>query len=168
MSHSTKYALPRDIEEAKDEERVMKHVEGRLSVKDAWFDGEKARIREQISERMLKDFHMTLNRILVAVFVRPDNTDPVRVRGIILPTSYTNEDLYQGVAGLVLKLGPRCYEDSDVMTWKPPDKMEEGDWVLIRRGDGGGFRVRLNGVDCILFDNERGLKARVQRPDCIF
>lgn len=55
-----------------------------------------------------------------------------------------------------------------LMTWTEADKVAENDWVMFRRADGGGIRLRLNGVDCILFENEKGIKASLPRPDVVY
>ncbi len=142
-------------------------VEGKMNQPDEWFDEEKERIRKRIGWALDK-FSMKLNRVLVAVFIRPSEHQFAGGGSILMPESFTNEDLYQGTTGLVLKLGPRCYEDSDLMTWTEADKVAENDWVMFRRADGGGIRLRLNGVDCILFENEKGIKASLPRPDVVY
>jgi len=170
---SSNLILPRHIGEQRN--RAMKdpgieveaRVEGKMQQPDEWFDGEKERIRKRIGWALDK-FHMKLNRILVAVFIRPSELQFAGGGSLIMPESVTNEDIYQGTTGLILKLGPRCYEDSDMMTWTDEDKTKEGDWVMFRRADGGGIRLRLNGVDCILFENERGIKASIPRPDVVY
>ena len=78
-----------------------------------------------------------------------------------------DEDVYQGTCGLVLKLGPRCFTSDAVLTWSDADKFAENDWIMYRRGDSNGFRLCLNGVDCIRFENERGIKMVVPRPDAV-
>ena len=171
MSHSL--IVPRHLAEARraalNDPGVVTEarVAGRMRNSDEWFEAEKARIRQKCGWALDK-FHLTLNRLLVAVFIRPEEMQLVGGETLIMPETVRNEDLYQGVAGLVLKLGPRAYENSDVLTWTDEDKCKVGDWVLMRRGDGGGFRVQLNGVDCVLFENEKGIKAVIPRPDVVY
>lgn len=171
MSHSL--ILPRHVGEARQRQRAVlrdgelkeaaPYVEGRLDYPDEWFDAEKARIRARIGW-LLDRFDMKLNGVLVALFMRPDTT----AGGIILTDETLKEDIYQGTTALVLKLGPRCFEDSEALTWTDSDRFKPDDWVLIRRSSAGGFRTRLNGVDCIHFENERGIKAVIPRPDLVF
>ena len=171
MSHSL--VLPRHVGEAR--QRALKdpgvevnpRVEGKLARSDDWFEGQKALIRQQCGWALDKT-RITLNRVLVAVFIRPDTHEIEGGGSIIMPDTVVKEDIYQGNSGLVLKLGPRCFEDSEIMTWTDDDKFAVGDWVLLRRGDGGGFRLRLNGVECIMFENEKGIKAVVPRPDVVY
>jgi len=170
---SASLILPRHIGEQR--QRALKdpgivadpRVEGKMVQDDAWFEQEKTNIRNRIGW-VLPKFQMKLNRILLAIFVRPSEMQIAGGKTLIMPDSVVNEDLYQGVTGLILKLGPRCYEDSDIMTWTPEDKCAVDDWVMFRRSDGGGIRLRLNGVDCILFENEKGIKAVVPRPDVVY
>lgn len=105
-----------------------------------------------------------LNRILLAIYLPPERTKG----GIIRPGIVRQEDEYQGVSALVVKLGPHCYEQSANMDyeWSEGDICEVGDWVMFRRGD--GFRVDVNGVKCMLMDSERGIKLVLPRPDAVF
>ena len=142
---------------------VKPKAEGSLDFPDDWFNEEKGRIRERIGP-VLDLVRLTLNQVLVAIFVRPEMT----AGGIKLVDSFRNEDKYQGVTGLVLKLGPRCFEDSDVLTWTDADKFAVGDWVMFRRGASDGVALKLNGVDCFHFKNEQAIRMIIPRPDVVF
>lgn len=111
----------------------------------------------------LADVRVPLNRILLAIYKAPEVTKG----GIIRPDIVKNEDVYQGVSALVVKLGPHCYEQSDNMdfTWQAEDRCEVGDWVMFRRGD--GFRVDVNDRECMLMDSEKGIKMILPRPDAV-
>ncbi len=131
---------------------------------DEFFASEKQRIRDQCGW-VLDKVQLFLNAVLVAIYVRPEKMPG---SGIMLPFQTRDEDVYQGTCGIVLKLGPRCFEDSDTLTWTEADKFKVDDWVMFRRGDANGFRVSLNGVECIRFETERGIKMAVPRPDLVF
>lgn len=167
MSHSL--IVPRHLAAAREAARMDPGVEVHdrakrpLEYDDKWFEDEKQNIRDRCGW-VLDKMRVTLNHILVAIFVRPEKT----AGGIINPYAVRDDDIYRGTAGLVLKLGPRCFEDSDVMTWTEADKFEVGDWVMFRRGDANGFRVSVNGVECINFESERGIKLVVPRPDLFY
>ena len=171
MSHSL--IVPRHLAEqrraamADPGVEVKQRPEGMLPFDDAWFEQEKARIIAECGAPLEK-MRVTLNHVLVAIFRRPSTRPVEGGKSIILPDSYTDEDIYQGNAGLVIKLGGRCFEDSSTLTWTDADRFAVGDWVLFRRGDRGGFRLRVNGVECIHFEDERGVKAVVPRPDVIY
>jgi co-chaperonin GroES (HSP10) len=126
------------------------------------FDAERAAMLDDFSH--LDNFQLPLNRILVAIWVRPEKS----VGGIILPDKVRDEDVFQGVSGLVVKMGPHCYENTDNMDfkWSDADRCDVGDWVMFRRGD--GVRVRIFGRECMLLESERGIKMVLPRPDAVF
>lgn len=167
MSHSL--IVPRHLAEQRRSAlrdpgvEVNPRVQVNATYDDAFFDAEKVRIRERIGP-VLGQVRVLLNHVLVYIYVRPDRT----AGGIINPNVVTEEDVYQGRVGLVLKCGPRCFEDSDKLTWTDADKFTEDDWVTFRRGDGNGTRVSINGVECISFENERAIKMVVPRPDLFY
>ena len=173
MSHSL--ILPQRIGQARHLERqreaalkdpgveVNKRPVPTATYDDAFFEAEKARIRERVGPELAR-IRVTLNHVLVCIYVRPKET----ASKIVIPDSILDDDVYRGTAGLVLKLGPRCFEDSSVLTWTEADKFAEDDWVMFRRGDANGFRVSVNGVECISFENERGIKLIVPRPDLFY
>ena len=107
---------------------------------------------------------LPLNQVLIAIYLPPEVTKG----GIIRPDVVKNEDKYQGVAGLVVKMGPHCYENTDGMdfTWTEADICRVGDWVMFRRGE--GFRVDVNKRECMLMHSERGIKMVLPRPDAVF
>jgi co-chaperonin GroES (HSP10) len=112
----------------------------------------------------LSGIRVALNQILLAIYKAPDITQGL----VILPAKVKDEDVYQGVAALVVKMGPHCYEQTANMdfTWQEEDKCQVGDWVMFRRGE--GFRVNVNGRECILMLSERGIKLMLDRPDRVY
>lgn len=103
-----------------------------------------------------------LNRILLAIYKPPEVTRG----GIIRPDIVKDEDIYQGVVGLVVKMGPHSYEDNDAIDWRDGDRCQVGDWVMFRRGE--GLRARVSKCECILMESERGIKMVLPRPDMVF
>jgi hypothetical protein len=130
----------------------------------AFFESEKQRIRDQVGWA-LNTVRVTLNAVLVAVYKRPDKFP---WESIQRPDRVLDEDIYQGHVGLVLKMGARCFEETPQLTWTDADKFEVNDWVIFRRGDANGFRLSINGVNCLHFVNERAIKMPVSRPDVVF
>lgn len=126
------------------------------------FEIEKRKILDEIGD--LSDTKVPLNRILLAIYKAPEVTRG----GIIRPHVVRDEDVYQGVAALVLKKGPHAYEQTDNMDyqWGDEDVCLIGDWVMFRRGD--GLRVNVNGRECMLMESERGIKMVLPRPDMVF
>lgn len=123
---------------------------------------EKQKILDEMGD--LSDIHVTLNQILLAIYKAPEVTRG----GIIRPDVVKDEDVYQGVSALVVKMGPHCFEQTANMdfTWLPEDKVSVGDWVMFRRGE--GFRVNVNKRECILMLSERGIKLKLDRPDRVY
>jgi hypothetical protein len=77
-----------------------------------------------------------------------------------------DEDKWQGVSGLVLKMGPHAYEENDAIEFRDEDRCRVGDWVMFRRGE--GVRCRIWKEECILLESERSVKMILPRPDLVF
>ena len=122
--------------------------------------------RKQVLDELgnLAGIRVTLNQILLAIYKPPEVTRG----GIIRPDIVKAEDVYQGIAALVVKMGPHCFEQTSNMdfTWSDDDKVQVGDWVMFRRGE--GFRVDVNKRECILMHSERGIKLILDRPDRVY
>lgn len=130
-----------------------------------FFDNERAKIYQALGS--LHDVKLPLNRILVAIWVRPtERHSKPGTAGLIIPDTVRDEDKWQGVAGLVVKLGPHAYSVNEEIPFVDGDKCAVGDWVLFRRGD--GFRTRLNGWECVVLESERGVKMVLPRPDLVY
>lgn len=124
-------------------------------------DDERQKIFDELGD--LSTIRLPLNQILLAIWKAPEITRG----GIIRPSVVRDEDIYQGIAALVVKLGPHCYEQTGNMdfTWLPEDVCNVGDWVMFRRGE--GFRVNVNGRECMLMNGERGIKMVLRSPDVV-
>lgn len=108
----------------------------------------------------LSGFDVLYNNVLVATYLRPEKT----ASGFILPEKTRDEDLYQGVAALVVKTGPLAFlEDEGIEIHGR--KIAVGDWVMIRPSD--GLRVNVNGRHCRLVSADH-VRMRVPAPDAVF
>ena len=125
---------------------------------------QKAELLDRIGD--ISSMRVTLNRILLAIWIRPKEMKVAGGGSILLPDTVRDEDQYQGNCGLVLKMGPAAFVDDDNYTFAAEEKASVSDWVLFRRGD--GFRVRVNGVDCWMLGSEKGIQAVIDRPDMVF
>jgi co-chaperonin GroES (HSP10) len=132
---------------------------GQIDDPDAYFAADKAAILAAVGD--LSNVKVPLNRILIAIFVRGE-----KVGSIIIPDKTRDEDVYQGVAGLVVKMGPHCYEVNKEIAFTDEDRCKVGDWVMFRRGE--GFRTRIWGRECVMMESERGVKMVIPRPDMVF
>jgi hypothetical protein len=83
-------------------------------------------LKRRILDRLgnIDDYNLAPGEVLLAIYVRPDMSPG----GIALVAQTLKEDLYQGKAHLVLKIGPGCdFYGLDV-------KLH--DWVVVRPSDG--------------------------------
>lgn len=77
------------------------------------------------------DYEVFHNRVLVATYVRPEQTKG----GVYLPDKTLTEDRFQGKVGLVIALGPQAFEDDGAARFGGV-KLQPGDWVTYRPADG--------------------------------
>jgi hypothetical protein len=97
-----------------------------IKKRDATFDT-KQEIIDKIGD--LSDYELAPGEVLLAIYRRPEMT----AGGIILPASNLKEDLYQGKAHLVVKIGPGCdFFGLDVQLH---------DWVVVRPSDGWALDI---------------------------
>jgi hypothetical protein len=97
-----------------------------IKKRDATFDT-KQEIIDKIGD--LSHYDLAAGEVLLAIYQRPEMT----AGGIILPASNLKEDLYQGKAHLVVKIGPGCdFFGLDV-------KLH--DWVVVRPSDGWALDI---------------------------
>lgn len=67
------------------------------------------------------------NRLLVACYIQPEQ----RESGLWVPGTVREEDVWQGVTGLVLQVGPAAFIDTD--KWKfGGQRADVGDWVTFQ------------------------------------
>lgn len=125
---------------------------------DKFWKAERQRLLEMVGD--LSGFSVNMNRILIAVWERPQKTGG----GIIRPAGY-NEDRYQGVAGIVLRYGPLAYVSDEVVRFAENDKPPLHSWVVFRKGD--GFRVPIRAAQCVVLESEKGIKMVIPRPDLV-
>jgi co-chaperonin GroES (HSP10) len=108
----------------------------------------------------LSGYDIFHNQILVAIFVRPEKT----AGGIYRPGGNVVEDEYQGKVGLVVKLGPMAFKDTEEETFDGQN-VSVGDWVVFRTGD--GWQLNIRDTACrILID--RTIRMRIKTPGDIF
>jgi co-chaperonin GroES (HSP10) len=103
----------------------------------------------------LEDVEIMGADVLLAVYQRPERT----ASGLYMPDSVRDEDRYQGKAHLVLKLGPRAFEDDDKIQFLPSERIRVGDWVVIRPSDGQA--ITLNSLHIGRKSKESELLCRI-------
>jgi co-chaperonin GroES (HSP10) len=99
------------------------------------------------------------NQVLLATYLRPTKTKS----GLILTDSHVDEDKYQSKVGLLVKKGPKAFEQDG--TWFEGMEFNEHDWLIFRPSD--GWSITVNNVLCRIFD-DINIKGRVQDPDAVY
>jgi len=115
-------------------------------------------LREEIGD--LSAVEVFNNQMLVAVYIRPSKTKS----GIILTNQTTDEDRYQSKVGLVVKNGPKAFEDASG-EWFGGVKIHENDWIVFRPSD--GWSIVVNGVLCRMIEDVN-VKGRIDHPDRVW
>ena len=108
----------------------------------------------------LDGFDIFHNQILVAVYVRSNIT----AGGIIRPDDNIKEDEYQGKVGLVVKVGPTAFLDSQDDDFHGQN-VSVGDWVVFRTGD--GWQLTIRETACRIL-TDRTVRMRIKNPGDIF
>ncbi len=132
-----------------------------------WFDDEQD-TKDFIAGKLgdLADIELLFNDVLVAKYIR----DEVGA-GLIASKETQQEDQWQGVIGLVLKLGPRAFVDDDNNKFYGM-RVEVGDWALFRNSDGWDKDIamlgtRTNFVKCRLLQDAH-IRGRVKYPGRLY
>jgi co-chaperonin GroES (HSP10) len=110
----------------------------------------------------MEAFH---NNVIVAVYQRPEKTKS----GIYLTDRNRDEDKYQSKCGLVIKMGPRSFND-DSGAWQWPS-VSIGDWVYFRPSDGWDMSIRgKDRKDPVLCRRlkDTSIEGKVSDPDTIW
>lgn|SRR3954466_6505332 len=108
----------------------------------------------------LSGYDIFHNQVLVAVYVRPNITSG----GILRPDENIKEDEYQGKVGLVVKLGPAAFQDTEDETFNG-QSLQIGDWVVFRTGD--GWQLTIRDTACRIL-TDRTIRMRLKNPGDIF
>ena len=130
-----------------------------FSTEDEW--------RRDIFRRLgdLEDIELLFNDVLVAKYIRE-----MASTNIIASVETQREDNWQGVVGLVLKLGPRAFVDDDNTKFHGV-MMKPGDWVLYRNSDGWDKDIQMVGeyfaVKCRIIQDAH-IRGRVKYPGRLF
>lgn len=107
----------------------------------------------------ISDFEIANNQVLLAVYERPEKTKG----GFILTDKTLGEDKYQSKVGLIVKMGPDAFVETE--KWHFNLRFSMNDWAVFRPSD--GWTVTVNGKICRMFD-DTDLKGRVSHPDMIW
>jgi|ERR1043166_5063085 hypothetical protein len=106
------------------------------------------------------------NLVLIGTYIRPE-----KIGSIIRPDKSVAEDRFQGIAGLVLRIGPGAFKDEGHIKFYGVS-VKEGDWIVFRPSDAIEQFIRKqgtvnDGVSCRLIEDSH-IKGRVDDPSRIY
>jgi hypothetical protein len=161
-----------ELPTADDVARVMngdapapaKSVIGEVADPSTYFEQQKQEMLAKLGDT--STIRVLTNRIWIAIWMRPDFKDLGGGKKIHFTDTTRDEDIYQGTAGLVVAMGPLAFVSDDDFYFGRDVPMV-GDWVLYHRGGGYGVRFRHNGVECVMLEQEKAIKAILTRPDLV-
>lgn len=108
----------------------------------------------------LSGVDVMFNMVLLGIYIRPEKT----AGGIIRPTDNVKEDIWQGKAGLVLKMGPNAFQDDGEYQFHG-QKIEVGEWCVFKVGD--AWSLEINRVPCRLV-RDSNIRLKVKDPSIVF
>lgn len=105
----------------------------------------------------LDEVEVMYNAVLVAAYVRPEK----RASGLIVPT---DEDVWQGKSGLVVKVGSMAFKDDDHNQFHG-QCVERGDWCGFFISD--AKLLSIKDVPCRLIE-DTNIKLKLKDPSIVF
>lgn len=117
-------------------------------------------IRKRVADT-IDDIEIGGEDLLIGVYI--PNKDAKTRGGLLLPDSYRDEFKWQGITGLVLKVGPLAYNTEKTENWyrKPP---QVGDWVMCDVKTSHPFYL---GEQMCRFVAAQYVLAKVARPTLV-
>jgi len=105
--------------------------------------------------------------VMVGVWKPPEFSKTMG--GIVVPDQVRAEYQYQGITGLVLKMGPFCYLGDKTKNWfldkdREPKPIKVGDWVAFAFSQGSSFLMRQQPIRLV---NDQHILMRIPRPDLV-
>jgi hypothetical protein len=115
----------------------------------------------------LDDIEILFNDVLVAKYIRGKVSEHLEAS-----PDTQREDQWQGVCGMVLKLGPTAFQDDQHNKFPPVCRtIKPGDWVLYRSSDGWDKDIQGVGsykaVKCRVIQDAH-IRGRVRYPGRLF
>lgn len=117
------------------------------------YDEAKAQIAQAVGS--LADIEVFGRQIIVGAYVRPNKT----AGGFYIPISAQKEDIWQGKAVLVLRVGPDAFTGNDDYVravFGPKGAPVPGDWVFLRSDSGLQVSLCGDGAERVKGKDHRG------------
>lgn len=108
----------------------------------------------------LDQMHIGPAKILVATFRQPEKT----AGGLIKTQKFLQEDMYQGITGLVLKVGPLAFIDEGRVKFGG-FKVDPFQWVIYKPENGRATELR--GLHCRIIEDVN-IDALVDDPELLW
>lgn len=106
-----------------------------------------------------QNIDVSLNRVLCGVYLTYEKT----TGGLILPTDTKAEDIWQGKAAYVIKVGASAFKDSSEVNFNG-FSVQPGDWVTFKIGNAS--QLEINQYPCrIVLDHF--IEAKITDPRMI-
>ena len=124
--------------------------------------------KKEIMDRMapfLDEIKVMGEDVLLGVYVRPKVTSG----GIHLTDNCRQEDEYQGLACLILKMGDLAFVEDENHVYGN-NKPKVGDWVAVRKSEGFSFKIGISSSEvqpCRLM-RESGIRLIISEPDIVW
>lgn len=99
------------------------------------------------------------NQVLLAVYLRPTKTKS----GLYLTDKHVDEDRYQSKVGLLVKRGPKAFEQDE--NWFNGVEFKDHEWLIFRPSE--GWSLTVNNVLCRVFDDVN-IRGRISHPDEVY
>lgn len=99
-------------------------------------------------------------KILVATFRQPEKT----AGGLIKTQRFLEEDMFQGITGLVLKIGPLAFSDDSKIKFGG-FIVKDFEWVIYKPENGRATNLR--GLHCRIIE-DTNIDARVRDPELLW
>lgn len=110
--------------------------------------------------------------VLLGVYDREAYAEELKTTsGLIIPSQKLSEDKYQGLACLVLKMGPLAFQEDENHQYGLR-KPKVNDWVAVRKSEGFSFVVgksqkMVENQQCRLM-KEAGVRLIISDPDTVW
>lgn len=121
---------------------------------------------QPVQPNVIPGYHIAGNRVILAVYERPEALDIAGGHKLYLSDMTLKEDEYQGKAGLIIAMGNKAFVSDDNYDFgDDAEVFKPGVWVAIHVSD--GRKIVINGQLCRMVEDQYiGLK--IPAPDAVY